>query len=110
MMVRLEDILDLPAEEGSNNTLRDVLSTYEKEMQINDAIVAQAEATATKSGYDTSSFYTLAVNNDGTVALQTADESDIDASNFNTSADAIVDTPKRYGYDGYLLGDRKSVV
>jgi hypothetical protein len=99
-----KDILDLPAEEGSNNTLRDVLSTYEKEMQINDAIVAQAEATATKSGYDTSSFYTLAVNNDGTVALQTADESDIDASNFNTSADAIVDTPKRYGYDGYLLG------
>jgi len=28
------EILDLPAEEGSDNTLRDILSTYEKEMQI----------------------------------------------------------------------------
>ena len=32
-----KEILDLPAEEGSTNTLRDVLSTYEKEMQINNA-------------------------------------------------------------------------
>ncbi len=30
-----KDILDLPAEEGSADTLRDVLSTYDKEMQIN---------------------------------------------------------------------------
>ena len=29
-----KEILDLPAEEGSTNTLRDVLSTYEKEMKI----------------------------------------------------------------------------
>ena len=29
-----KEILDLPAEEGSDNTLRDMLSTYETEMQI----------------------------------------------------------------------------
>ncbi|SVC34046.1 uncharacterized protein METZ01_LOCUS286900, partial [marine metagenome] len=48
-----KEILDLPAEEGSANTLRDVLSTYEQEMQINEAVVAQAEADAPKSGYET---------------------------------------------------------
>ena len=39
-----KDILDLPTEEGSSQKLRDVLSTYEQEMQINNAVVQQAEA------------------------------------------------------------------
>jgi len=39
-----KDILELPIEEGSNTTLGDVLSTYEKDMQINNAVIAQAEA------------------------------------------------------------------
>ena len=48
-----KEILDLPAEEGSSDTLRDVLSTYEKEMQINDAVIAQAEVkTILKSSGD----------------------------------------------------------
>ena len=38
-----KDILDLEAGDDAGNTLRDVLSTYEKEMQINDAVIAQAE-------------------------------------------------------------------
>ncbi len=97
------EILDLPATEDSNQTLRDVLSTYEKEMQINNAVVAQAEVDAPKSGFTTSHFYTVATNEDGSVALQTADETDIDASNIGTSADEIVNRPAREGYTGYLL-------
>lgn len=97
------EILDLPASEDSNQTLRDVLSTYEKEMQINNAVVAQAEADAPRSGFTTSHFYTVATNDDGTVALQTADETDIDASNLGTTADEIVNRPAREGYSGYLL-------
>ena len=44
-----KDILDLPTEEGSSQKLRDVLSTYEQEMQINNAVVQQAEADSGKS-------------------------------------------------------------
>lgn len=99
-----KDILDLPAEEGSTNTLRDVLSTFETEMQINNAVIAQAEADAPKSGYDISHYYTLAVNDDGTAALQTADETDLDASAISITADEISDVPDRAGYDGYLIG------
>lgn len=97
------EILDLPAAEGSDKTLRDVLSTYEKEMQINAAVVAQAEIDAPKSGFTTSHFYTVATNDDGTISLQTADETDIDASNISTSTDEIVNRPSREGYSGYLL-------
>ena len=73
-------------------------------MQINDAVVAQAEADAPKSGYDTGHYYTLATNDDGTVALQTADSEEIDASNIGIEADAISQRPDRAGYQGYLLG------
>src|SRR6056300_40065 len=75
-----KEILDLPAEEGSNQTLRDVLSTYEKEMQINNAVIAQAEADAPKSGYDTSHLYTLQVDDNGRPEVVTTDITDVDAS------------------------------
>ena len=97
------EILDLPAEEGSNDTLRDMLSTYEKEMQISNAVVAQAEADAPKSGYDISHYYSIATNDDGSVALQTVDDTDIDASNL-IGTDAINAKPDREGYSGYLVG------
>lgn len=99
-----KDILDLPASENSSNTLRDVLSTYEKEMQINRAVVAQAEQDSPKSGFDISHFYTVATNDDGSIALQTADQDDLDASNINTRTDEITDRPDREGYTGYLVG------
>ena len=98
------EILDLPAEEGSDNTLRDILSTYEKEMQISNAVVNQAEADAPESGFNINHYYTVATNDDGTAALKTADETDIDASNINTRADEITDRPEREGYTGYLVG------
>jgi hypothetical protein len=100
-----KEILDLPAEEGSSNTLRDVLSTYEKEMQINAAVVAQAEADSGKSGYNTKHLYTLQVDDKGKPELVTTDINTLDASTANEMADRINQTPDRNGYDGYLLGD-----
>lgn len=104
-----KEILDLPAEEDTpgGNTLRDLLSTYEQEMQINNAIVDQAEADAAKSGYDISHYYTLATNDDGSVALKTADSGEIDASGL-TPVDSQTDNPDRAGYNGYLLGTSDS--
>ena len=105
------EILDLPAEEGSDNTLRDLLSTYEKEMQINNAVVQQAEADAPLSGYDTSHFYSLDINEDGTAKLKTADETELDASSITNYADIVDSKPEREGYTGYLLGgDGNSIV
>tara|TARA_X000001036_G_C20644684_1_gene792520 strand:+ start:129 stop:1295 length:1167 start_codon:yes stop_codon:yes gene_type:complete len=103
-----KEVLDLPAEEGSSSTLRDLLSTYETEMNINNAVVSQAEANAQKSGYDISHYYTLATNADGSVALQTADETDLDASNINVRSDEIANRPVKSGYTGYLLGTLES--
>ena len=104
-----KEILDLPADADNpgNDTLRDLLSTYEKEMQINNAVIDQAEADAAKSGYDISHYYTLATNDDGSVALKTADSGEIEASGA-TSVDRQTDNPDRSGYQGYLLGTSDS--
>jgi hypothetical protein len=99
-----KDILDLPAEDDANNTLRDVLSTYEKEMQINDAVIAQAESYANQSGYSTIQFYTLSVNDFGEVAIVSADYDDLLADD-TISADTVFLTPDGNGYQGYLVGD-----
>jgi len=97
------EILELPAEEGSADTLRDMLSTYDKEMQISNAVVNQAEADAPKSGYDISHYYSIATNADGSVALQSVDDTDIDVSNL-LGVDAVNAKPDREGYSGYLVG------
>ncbi len=91
-----KDILDLPADEESDTTLRDILSTYDKEMQINNAVIAQAEVDAPLSGYETSHFYTVERKEDGTVALE-----EIDGENL--TSEIINSVEGREGYSGYLV-------
>tara|TARA_B110000503_G_scaffold89598_1_gene135624 strand:+ start:847 stop:2229 length:1383 start_codon:yes stop_codon:yes gene_type:complete len=93
-----KEILDLPADENApgGNTLRDMLSTFEREMQINNAVVDQAEADAPKSGYDTSSYYSLEVNS-------TEAGSDVQVTKVNN--ETVTAPPAKLGYNGYLLGD-----
>ena len=64
----------------TDTTLRDIVSTYEKEMQITQAVLDQAEADSPLSGYDTSSFFTLQTDEAGKPLLVTADTATIDAS------------------------------
>tara|TARA_A100001015_G_scaffold296707_1_gene377345 strand:+ start:312 stop:1526 length:1215 start_codon:yes stop_codon:yes gene_type:complete len=102
-----KEILDLPADadDPGGNTLRDLLSTYETEMQINNAVIKQAEADAAKSGYDTSHLFTVQTDDNGRVELVTTDTNELDASTANELADRVMQTPERTGYQGYLLGD-----
>jgi hypothetical protein len=104
------DILNKPAVNAdgmpSDMTLKDLLSTYNKEIAINNQVVAQAESDAPKSGYETRQFYTLAVDELGKPVLNTADEAILLASNeSNVNSSAVAAVPKRSGYTGYLLGD-----
>lgn len=93
-----KEILDLPVDEDAPNgqTLRDLLSTYEKEMQINDAVVAQAEADAPKSGYDTSHYYTVEVES-------TETGSDVKVTKVDGETTTV--PPSKSGYNGYLVGE-----
>jgi len=108
------------------DTLRDVISTYEKEMQITAAVLDQAEADAPRSGYDTSKYYTLQRTDDGTAELASVDASlvTVDAQTQATDAagNLLYDTDGNAiyvgqtassvilpsdgdGYEGYLTKD-----
>ena len=108
------------------DTLRDVVSTYEKEMQITAAVLNQAEADAPRSGYDTSKYYTLQRTDNGTAELATVDVTQVtvDAGTQATDEDGnlLYDTDGNPiyvgqtastillpaggdGYEGYLTKD-----
>lgn len=81
-----------------SNSIKNILSTRAKELEINQSVLDQAEADAPLSGYETRHFFTLAVDETGKTLLQPVDANDPDAGTTNAR-------PKRSGYTGYLVGD-----
>jgi len=105
-----KDILNnLPAsnDETNTNTLGEVISTYNKYIEINDAIVTRAEQDVPKSGYDTSTFYTENVNAHGLpVDPGALDASDMAPDASSNVADASAQTlTSAVKIEGYLTGD-----
>ena len=98
-------------EKSNPATLADKMSTRPKDLEINDAILIQAEAEIPKSGFDVVKFYIVATNPDGTPAnpdsaTYTADYTISDASR-TVANDG--NTPRGDGYTaGYLTGDGKA--
>lgn len=105
------DIFNQPAKDANGDdvagtSLRDLLSMHSQELQINDQVVAQAEADAPKSGYETKQYFTLAVDpTNGKPLLETADETTLDASVQSILVSENAHRPVKSGYTGYLLGD-----
>lgn len=103
-----KDILDkIKAGDGTDTPVGQILSTLDKYLNINEAIIQQAEVDVPLSGYDTSKFYTLPTNRDGTEpagAPVTSDNNALTADNVGVTADVGVASPLRK-VQGYLTGD-----
>lgn len=89
-------------------TLGSVLSTYNQYIDINQAIIDQAEIDLPKSGYDTSMIYVKPLAADGNVAdpigLSADNQSSIDATSIDNTADKARGTPDAK-VSGYMTGD-----
>ena len=92
---------------GDGSTLKDILSTYNQSISINNAIIAQAEADALTSGYNTRSYYVIPTKDSGLVDTEDASDSVNTVDNENAALDAsiILNAPHRDIYIGYLTGD-----
>ena len=102
-----KDILDQDSGDGANS-LRDILSTYNQNIAINNQIIAQAEEDAGLSGYDTSHFYILPLKEDQqTLDVRDTTDTDVDASYEGTAADAssVFVTPDKDVYVSMYQGD-----
>jgi hypothetical protein len=103
-----KQILDQDSGDGQNS-LRDILSTYNQNIAINNQIIAQAESDAGLSGYDTDQYYILPLQEDGKLDIRDTTDTDVDASYDGNAADAssIFVTPEKDVYISYLQGDGK---
>ena len=101
-----KEILDAASGDG-DKTLRDIISTYNKNIEINEAIIAQAEADAPKSGYDTHSFYVIPTRESGIAdTLDASNEiNTVDIETAALDASMVLNSPNRDFYIGYLTGD-----
>jgi hypothetical protein len=102
-----KEILDSDAGAGNGSTLRDLLSTYQQSIDINNQILAQAEADAPSSGYNTKNLFVVPMREDGTVDVADASDIDGDASINNPTLDAsmVLRSPDKDIYVSYLHGD-----
>lgn len=98
------------ASTGEDMSLRDIISTYNKYNDINDAIVGQAEVDVPQSGYDTSLIFVQPVTAEGEMTpskVATADNFsalNANASDSTTAADTQLITPDAK-VSGWLTGD-----
>jgi hypothetical protein len=108
------DILNVLQEDKdgntTDNTLRDLLSTYNKELEITSKIVEEAELEVPESGYDTSQYYIVPTDPVTGRPLESkgvnADDTQQNADSTDASADARRITPTNTNaYSGYLVGD-----
>jgi hypothetical protein len=102
------DILQqIKVDEAGDVSLGDTLSTVDRLIKINQAVIEQAEADVPLSGYDTSPFYMVPTNPDGSPGDPEGSGSQIpvgDSSIDNT--DPV--TPMLDLNQGYLLGDGRA--
>ena len=100
-----KEILDAPSGDG-NSTLRDIISTYNKSIEINNAIIAQAEFDAPLSGYNTSFYYVIPTLDSGLVDIADASDTtktvDLDTAMYDASM--VLNTPSKDFYIGYMTG------
>jgi len=95
--------------DSTGATLRDLLSTYQKELEVTNKVVEQAEAEVPESGYDTSKYYVVPTDELGRPQEpkgHNADETGTasDSTTVDSSSTRISPTSVK-AYDGYLIGD-----
>lgn len=86
-----------------------IVSTYNKYIEINDAVIADAEASVPKSGYDTSGIYIKPLTSDGLLGSINSDTADDDTQLNPSYVDTETADEAPLGPDkkikGYLTGD-----
>ena len=106
------DIIGDITSDTGDDTLKSILSDYSKNLEINDAVVKQAEAMAPyvqdvvdgRSGYDTTRFWIAPSNDDGSILLVSADDSLLTSDAEKERADLFYGLPEEK-IKHYLAGD-----
>jgi hypothetical protein len=104
-LVDSQEFRDILGDATKAGTLASYMSTYNKEKQINDAIVNQAQIDDPKSGYNYKEFYVTPVDARGNVRLNSVNDTVDTVSNNEETVNNRLDSPISNPYAGYMGGD-----
>jgi hypothetical protein len=99
-------ILDQDSGNNDGSTLKDLLSTYNQNIKINEQIIEQASKDAPASGYTTKSFYVIPTFDSGLISDASSDFNDASIDQLVSDASIILQTPDRNLYISYLSNDQ----
>jgi len=102
-LVDSQEFRDIIGDATTEGSLASYMSTYNKEKEINDAIINQAEADAPKSGFNYKQFYVTPIDERGNVRLEGVNSEESVSS--DQPINAVIDTPASSYYGFYYNGD-----
>ena len=98
-------IRDADAGAGDGSTLRDLMSTYNKSIEINNQIIEQANADAPLSGYDKNQMFIIPTDVTGLVDYADVSDAVDDASMTTMDASMVLQTNNGNMYVGFNNGN-----
>ena len=103
-LVDSQEFRDILGDADSTGSLASYMSTFNKEKEINDQVVAQAEQDAPKSGFNYKQYYVAPIDERGNIRTENVNTEEQRASSDRT-VNAVLDTPASSHYGFYLDGD-----
>ena len=103
-LVDSQEFRDILGDADTTGSLASYMSTFNKEKDINDAIVNQAEDDAPKSGFNYKQYYVAPIDERGNIRTDNVNTEEQRASGDRT-VNAVIDTPATSHYGFYLDGD-----
>jgi hypothetical protein len=102
-IVDSQEFRDIIGDATTTGSLASYMSTYNKEKEINEAIINQAEADAPKSGFNYKQFYVTPIDERGNIRLEGINSDETVSS--DQPINAVIDTPASSHYGFYYNGD-----
>jgi hypothetical protein len=103
-LVDSQEFRDIIGDATTTGSLASYMSTYNREKEINDAIVNQAEADAPKSGFNYKQFYVTPIDERGNIRIDGVNDQGQTVSSDKT-INAVIDSPASSHYGFYYNGD-----
>ncbi len=103
-LVDSQEYKDILGDAATEGTLANYMSSFNKEKQINDAIVNQAEADAPKSGFNYKQYYVTPIDEKGNVRLDNVNNK-TDRVSVDKPINSTIDSPASSTYGFYYDGD-----
>ena len=103
-LVDSQEFRDIIGDAATTGSLASYMSTFNREKEINDAIVNQAEADAPKSGFNYKQFYVTPIDERGNIRIDGVNDQGQTVS-ADKSINAVIDSPASSHYGFYYNGD-----